>query len=133
MIKGNYFNISLYGAVKRFIVELFEPDYSSHAKEVSDSASHTSDSDPADSEPESEAEESGSIPYKITTRTTIEFKLGEKDKSAEAKSDNDDLSYANVGGLKEQIKVVREIVEIPLKRPEIFTHFGTQRQGHNVT
>jgi CDC48 subfamily AAA family ATPase len=124
MIKGNYFNISLYGAVKRFIVESFEPDYSTQSKEVSDSVSRSSEGDPADSEPESETEESGSTPYKITTRTTIDFKLGEKDKSAEAKSDNDDLSYANIGGLREQIKVVREIVEIPLKRPEIFTHFG---------
>lgn len=127
MIKGNYFNISLYGAVKRFIVESFEPDYSTQSKEVSDSVSRSSDGDPADSEPESEAEESGSTPYKITTRTTIDFKLGEKDKSAEAKSDNDDLSYANIGGLREQVKVVREIVEIPLKRPEIFTHFGKHK------
>jgi SpoVK/Ycf46/Vps4 family AAA+-type ATPase len=40
------------------------------------------------------------------------------------------LSYANIGGLREQIKVVREIVEIPLKRPEIFTHFGKFAFSH---
>lgn len=116
--------------MKRFIVESFEPDFSTHSKDASDSIIRSSDADPADSEPESETEEGGSIPYKITTRTTIDFRFGEKDKSAEAKSDNDDLSYANIGGLREQIKVVREIVEIPLKRPEIFTHFGMTENAH---
>jgi len=129
MIRGNYFNISLYGAVKRFLVESFEPDYTVHTKDGHDSASRSSDLDPADSEPESDTEESSSIPYKVTTRTVIEYKLGEKDKESEVKNDSGDLTYANIGGLQDQVKVVREIVEIPLKRPEIFTHFGAYNHG----
>ena len=35
-----------------------------------------------------------------------------------------DVSYEDIGGLKEEVKKVREMVEIPLKRPEIFDRLG---------
>jgi transitional endoplasmic reticulum ATPase len=35
-----------------------------------------------------------------------------------------DVSYEDIGGLKEEVKKVREMVEIPLKRPEIFDKLG---------
>ena len=31
-----------------------------------------------------------------------------------------DVSYEDIGGLKEEVKKVREMIEIPLKRPELF-------------
>ncbi len=34
------------------------------------------------------------------------------------------VSYEDIGGLKEEVKKVREMVEIPLKRPEIFDRLG---------
>ena len=35
-----------------------------------------------------------------------------------------DVNYEDIGGLKEEVKKVREMIEIPLKRPELF-----ERQG----
>ena len=35
-----------------------------------------------------------------------------------------DVSYEDVGGLKEEVKKVREMIEIPLKRPELFDKLG---------
>ena len=34
-------------------------------------------------------------------------------------------AYASVGGLDEQIAQIRDLIEIPLRRPELFRHFGT--------
>ncbi|KAF8261569.1 P-loop containing nucleoside triphosphate hydrolase protein [Lactarius quietus] len=33
-------------------------------------------------------------------------------------------AYATVGGLDEQIAQIRDLIEIPLRRPELFRHFG---------
>ena len=35
-----------------------------------------------------------------------------------------DVSYEDIGGLKEEVKKVREMFEIPLKRPELFEKLG---------
>ncbi|MGL6298686.1 MAG: CDC48 family AAA ATPase, partial [Methanobacteriaceae archaeon] len=35
-----------------------------------------------------------------------------------------DVSYEDIGGLKEEVKKVREMIEIPLKRPELFDRLG---------
>ncbi|MCQ2972720.1 MAG: CDC48 family AAA ATPase [archaeon] len=35
-----------------------------------------------------------------------------------------DVSYEDVGGLREEVKKVREMIEIPLKRPELFEKLG---------
>jgi AAA family ATPase len=32
-------------------------------------------------------------------------------------------AYAAVGGLDEQIAQIRDLIEIPLRRPELFRHF----------
>ncbi|MBD3212415.1 MAG: proteasome-activating nucleotidase [Candidatus Lokiarchaeota archaeon] len=37
-----------------------------------------------------------------------------------------DISYADVGGLEEQIQEVREMVELPLKKPELFLKVGIE-------
>ncbi len=37
-----------------------------------------------------------------------------------------DVTYEDVGGLKEEVKKVREMIEIPLKRPEIFERLGVE-------
>ncbi|MDR1721864.1 MAG: CDC48 family AAA ATPase [Methanobrevibacter sp.] len=34
------------------------------------------------------------------------------------------VSYEDIGGLKEEVKKVREMIEIPLKRPELFDRLG---------
>ena len=35
-----------------------------------------------------------------------------------------EINYEDIGGLKEEIKKIREMVEIPMKRPEIFQRLG---------
>ncbi|MFO8016763.1 MAG: CDC48 family AAA ATPase [Candidatus Woesearchaeota archaeon] len=36
-----------------------------------------------------------------------------------------DVTYEDIGGMKEEIKKIREMVELPLKHPEIFERLGT--------
>ena len=40
--------------------------------------------------------------------------------------DSPQESYSDIGGLKEQINEIREAVELPLKRPELFTRIGIE-------
>ncbi|MGE5549551.1 MAG: ATP-binding protein [Bacteroidota bacterium] len=35
-----------------------------------------------------------------------------------------DVTYAEIGGLKEQLQLVRETIELPLRHPEVFAHLG---------
>jgi proteasome regulatory subunit len=37
-----------------------------------------------------------------------------------------DVTFAQIGGLDTQISEIREIVELPLKRPDLFVHVGIQ-------
>jgi transitional endoplasmic reticulum ATPase len=37
-----------------------------------------------------------------------------------------DVTYEDIGGLNEEIKKIREMVELPLKHPEIFTRLGIE-------
>ncbi len=37
-----------------------------------------------------------------------------------------DISYAQIGGLSDEIKEVREAVEYPLTKPEIFRRIGVE-------
>lgn len=49
---------------------------------------------------------------------------------AAAKGENGDLpGYEQIGGLENQIELIREMVEWPLTRPELYTHFGALRRA----
>ena len=37
-----------------------------------------------------------------------------------------DVSYAQIGGLEEQIVEIKETVELPLKKPDLFTDIGIE-------
>jgi hypothetical protein len=39
--------------------------------------------------------------------------------------ENRNEAYASVGGLDAQVQQVRDLLEIPLTRPELFRHYGT--------
>ncbi|CAG8553045.1 7039_t:CDS:10 [Diversispora eburnea] len=63
------------------------------------------------------------------TRDTIVVILPKKKEEAISKVNviNENISkfgYANIGGLSEQIQIIREMVEVPLKNPELFVQFG---------
>jgi transitional endoplasmic reticulum ATPase len=59
----------------------------------------------------------------ITEDTRIEW----KDTPVELKEEAiPEIAYEDIGGLEEEIKKVREMIELPMKHPEIFTRLGVQ-------
>lgn len=63
-------------------------------------------------------------PVIITSETEIVFNPEAVEVSDEEKSF--DISYEDVGGLAEPIRKIREMVELPLKHPEIFEALGIE-------
>ncbi|MBT3397668.1 CDC48 family AAA ATPase [archaeon] len=62
-------------------------------------------------------------PVIITENTQITLSPKAVDISEEAIPQ---ITYEDIGGLKEEVKKVREMVELPLKRPEIFARLGIE-------
>ena len=65
-----------------------------------------------------------SQPVIITERTKITLK--EKGVSLEGDESAPDVTYEDIGGLKEEVKKIREMVELPLKHPEVFDRLGVE-------
>ena len=64
-------------------------------------------------------------PVKITDSTQIEMESKPVDPSKfEGVENLIDVSYEDIGGLENEVKKIREMVEIPLKRPELFKQLG---------
>lgn len=64
----------------------------------------------------------GAIPAEsIVVRTATKIELRKKPKG---KVDTSRVTYEDVGGLKEQIRKVREMVELPLRYPQVFERLG---------
>jgi len=62
---------------------------------------------------------------KITEMTDVEVQTDPVDVSKlEGVKSLVDVTYEDIGGLKEEVKKVREMIEIPLKRPELFERLG---------
>ena len=62
---------------------------------------------------------------KITEMTNVEVQTEPVDVSKlEGVKTLVDVTYEDIGGLKEEVKKVREMIEIPLKRPELFERLG---------
>ncbi|AXV39799.1 CDC48 family AAA ATPase [Methanobacterium sp. BAmetb5] len=62
---------------------------------------------------------------KITEMTDVEVQTEPVDVSKlEGVKTLVDVTYEDIGGLKEEVKKVREMIEIPLKRPELFERLG---------
>ena len=60
----------------------------------------------------------GIVRIERTTNLTILSEASEDKKSR--------ITYEEVGGLQEEIKVMREIVELPLRHPELFVRLGIE-------
>jgi transitional endoplasmic reticulum ATPase len=61
----------------------------------------------------------------ITEMTDVEVQTEPVDLSKlEGVKNVVDVTYEDIGGLKEEVKKVREMIEIPLKRPELFERLG---------
>ena len=62
---------------------------------------------------------------KVTQMTDVEIQQETVDVSKlEGVKTFVDVTYEDIGGLKEEVKKVREMIEIPLKRPELFERLG---------
>ena len=48
----------------------------------------------------------------------------ESDSSIEIMAEKPDVTYSDLGGCKDQIEKIREVVEMPLLHPEKFTNLG---------
>ena len=62
----------------------------------------------------------------ISENTDIEYKTEAVALEEVEKTNLFDVSYEDIGGLDEEIKKVREMVELPLKHPEIFQRLGIE-------
>lgn len=59
----------------------------------------------------------------ITENTIVDF----NPEAAELKEDKlPEVTYEDIGGLDEEVKKVREMIELPLKHPEIFERLGVE-------
>ncbi|QHN08294.1 CDC48 family AAA ATPase [Methanothermobacter sp. THM-2] len=62
---------------------------------------------------------------RVTPTTQVEMQSKPVDVSKlEGVKNLVDVTYEDIGGLKEEVKKVREMIEIPLKRPELFERLG---------
>ncbi|MFH1652631.1 MAG: CDC48 family AAA ATPase [Pseudomonadota bacterium] len=59
----------------------------------------------------------------ITTQTAIVIK-GARDKEEEAETGKPGVSYEDIGGLGKEIHRIREMIELPLKYPQVFDRLG---------
>ncbi len=58
------------------------------------------------------------VPVKCNEKTTITFD------GVSVKPKQTSVSFADVGGLKKQIDLLREVIQLPLEHPEVFTQLG---------
>jgi AAA family ATPase len=61
------------------------------------------------------------VVFSMTRTTNISFS-GSKDILQD--SSHETVTYSSVGGLKDQIEILRDMVEMPLLRPHLFVRFG---------
>ena len=58
---------------------------------------------------------------------TEETQINLSNKAVNTEDENiPEITYEDIGGLSEEVKKVRELVELPLKRPEIFSRLGIE-------
>ena len=63
-------------------------------------------------------------PVVITEETEIEYK--EEGVNLDEEEQNFEVSYEDVGGLDDEITKIREMIELPLKHPEVFQRLGIE-------
>ena len=61
---------------------------------------------------------------KITQQTEIEMKQQAVEQPGEQQVKVPDVTYEDIGGLDEEVQKVREMIELPLKHPEVFQQLG---------
>ncbi len=63
------------------------------------------------------------VPVVVTEETVVEYN---PEAEIEKEVSVPEISYEDIGGLEDEIKKIREMVELPLKHPEIFGRLGIE-------
>jgi transitional endoplasmic reticulum ATPase len=63
-------------------------------------------------------------PVKITEKTEIEMKQQAVEDVEQQQVRVPEVTYEDIGGLEDEIQQVREMIELPLKHPEVFQQLG---------
>lgn len=63
-------------------------------------------------------------PVKITEKTDIEMKQQAVEDVEQQQVRVPEVTYEDIGGLEDEIQQVREMIELPLKHPEVFQQLG---------
>ncbi|CAG8583928.1 1697_t:CDS:10, partial [Funneliformis mosseae] len=103
LMKGNRVEFQYHGTIRSFHVEDVNPVKDENAIEDG-------------------CLEIGLYPVCRDTSVVILPHIVSKDRNVNDKFP--EVGYDSIGGLTEQIKIIREMVETPLKNPELFTQFG---------
>ncbi|XP_048365751.1 ATPase family protein 2 homolog isoform X2 [Sphaerodactylus townsendi] len=61
--------------------------------------------------------------YFISARTQISF-IESQTKEIEERNPEPKVTYDSIGGLGNQLKTIREMIELPLKNPDLFRNYG---------
>jgi transitional endoplasmic reticulum ATPase len=61
---------------------------------------------------------------KITKETDIKMKQQAVEEPGQKRVSVPDVTYEDIGGLDEEVQKVREMIELPLKHPEVFQQLG---------
>ncbi|XP_053317383.1 ribosome biogenesis protein SPATA5 [Spea bombifrons] len=62
--------------------------------------------------------------YSICSQTQIRYKDFKSTSESEEVEQGNKVTYDMIGGLKSQLKEIRETIELPLKQPELFKSYG---------
>ncbi|CAG8518638.1 6991_t:CDS:10 [Paraglomus brasilianum] len=96
LLKGNKIELFYNGKIEPFLVE--------------------------EAKPESELNETKNV-YRITQETIITIRNASTDNRSNIRH-APKTTYASIGGLDQQLRLIRELIETPLRKPELFTQFG---------
>uniref|UniRef100_A0A3Q3AHF4 vesicle-fusing ATPase n=1 Tax=Kryptolebias marmoratus TaxID=37003 RepID=A0A3Q3AHF4_KRYMA len=62
--------------------------------------------------------------YSLSCSTKVTFRSREGLKGPEEEAQRSKVTYSMIGGLSSQLDIIRETIELPLKRPELFSNYG---------
>uniref|UniRef100_A0A1I8F6I1 AAA domain-containing protein n=1 Tax=Macrostomum lignano TaxID=282301 RepID=A0A1I8F6I1_9PLAT len=65
-------------------------------------------------------------PYCIVAPETVIHFEGEPHKREEEESKADDIGYEDIGGCRKQMAIIKEMVELPLRHPQLFKSIGVK-------
>ncbi|PAA65108.1 hypothetical protein BOX15_Mlig026283g1 [Macrostomum lignano] len=75
---------------------------------------------------EFKVKETDPSPYCIVAPETVIHFEGEPHKREEEESKADDIGYEDIGGCRKQMAIIKEMVELPLRHPQLFKSIGVK-------